>query len=150
MNNVTGLTMTGEDSFFITMLATWLSVRINTWGDKNYLQLLFVVFGILCYQFIIVHIRHIVFIHTNPVYVQKGTSNSRNSSLIFTIFVFVIISLYFSWKNTSYLKQTDIYIFVGVAVMWTAFPLTELISSYIKKQKSENSILQGEGAEHHV
>ncbi|WP_226640044.1 hypothetical protein [Bacillus tropicus] len=122
--------ITGEDTFFITLLATWLSVRINEWGAEHFLEFFILIIGILTFSILLAEIRHAFSINANP---SLFNESSRRRSLLLRfllILLLVIIVLYFTWNNKTYLQTIDKYIFCGIAILWSAFLIYEKISDY--------------------
>ncbi|MEB9970867.1 hypothetical protein ACVCK3_20810 [Bacillus cereus] len=107
----------GEDTFFLTFLGAWVSVRIATWGVDKPFNLIMLIIAILCFSILIAQIRF---------WIQNGKKNTQISIKLYSAgaFVFFIFSLQHLYYE-KYLSSSDLYVLGGLSILWIILALLE-------------------------
>lgn len=119
--------MTSVDSFFLTVVSAWISVRLTEWlkGNKNFLDhmpFFILLVGILSAIVIISTVRKCLYCkENNQKDAQKGYKLYNLGAVIFLV---VVIIYFFNYH--SFLSETDFCVIFGLAFLWLIFACGEI------------------------
>ncbi|MGO5009786.1 hypothetical protein [Bacillus wiedmannii] len=121
----------GEDTFFLTFLGAWVSVRIGAWGVDKPFYLIVLIIAILCFSIMIAQVRY---------WINNGKSTEKSIKIYSgaAIVIFAISIQYVYFKN--YLSSSDLYILIGIAVLW-------LLAALCEKHKYHNFVITKDSKE---
>lgn len=123
--------ITGEDGFFLTFIAAWISVRFSQFNkgvviDLNW-PLLILLCGILGLSIFVSQLRF---------WISKRSLNKATGVLLgFGILQIIVNIYYFGWYNTTYLDTADIFAFYALGFMWAFSPFMSYLANYVMAMK---------------
>jgi len=133
------LNITGQDSFFITFVATWFSVRILIWSSSNDMSLItykdiiplfLLIVGLFSYCMINSWVR---------LCISEKKILYNQSLLIFGVIGLIITVTAHSSEFRGYLKGPDIWLLIAVLVLWLFATIIEDVDWEFKVVNRKNT-----------
>lgn len=127
--------ITGEDGFFLTFIATWISVRF-TYFNKGFViehnwPLVILLCGILGLSIFVSQLRF---------WISRRSINKATGILLGLGILQIIVNIYyFGWVNTEYLNKADVFAFYALGLMWVLSPFMSFLSNFVMRIDLENT-----------
>lgn len=111
--------LTNEDTFFITFLAAWSSIRQPLW-QSDPLNMIIIINCFFFYSVIIAQIKYLL--------TPKKEKSIIGITTILYFLLFIFATCYIAWHEKKYLENYDICIIFTIGIMWTIFSVFETLS----------------------
>ncbi|MHA6481292.1 hypothetical protein ACX1C1_05215 [Paenibacillus sp. strain BS8-2] len=129
----------GLDTFFLTFIATWFSVRITKWANEGAdsgleygaLPLISLIMGVFFFTMFISWIRDCRY---------RGIFSFSSLLLIIALIGLILnILVQVGWFR-GYIKAVDLHVFLCLAVLWILAPLVEGLNRKFNLKDLKNAL----------
>jgi len=112
------LNITGQDAFFLTFIAAWISVRINIWGQDKIAPLILLIMAIFFYTLFVGWLRDCL--------EEKKFINSTFFFIpLLGIFSCCMLMIGFA---SDYLKSSDLSLLISIGLLWLFITFLEKVN----------------------
>lgn len=109
------MNINGQDAFFLTFFAAWISVRIGNWGEHNIVALIILICAIFFFVLIIGWLRICLaekkIVHTFLFY--------------FSVVLLTFCVVFLAGFHKNYLKLVDIQLMIALGLIWAFIAFVE-------------------------